>query len=42
MLGYAAENAGQPEVRNLAAQMLTAQTTESQFVRQMLVPGSRT
>lgn len=33
---YAADNAGQPEARNLAAQMLTSQTTESQLMREML------
>ncbi len=36
MLRYATDNAGQPEVRNLAAQMLTAQTTDSQLMHQML------
>ncbi|QJY47893.1 DUF305 domain-containing protein [Pseudonocardia broussonetiae] len=36
MLSYAAERAGRQQVRNLAAQMLTAQTAESQSIRQML------
>ncbi|MDN5749813.1 MAG: DUF305 domain-containing protein [Pseudonocardia sp.] len=36
MLSYAAERATQQQVRNLAAQMLTAQTAESQAIRQML------
>lgn len=36
MLSYAAERAEQQPVRNLATQMLTAQTAESQSIRQML------
>ncbi|OZM76397.1 DUF305 domain-containing protein [Pseudonocardia sp. MH-G8] len=36
MLGYAMERAARAEVRNLARQMLTAQTAESQVMRQML------
>lgn len=36
MLGYSAERATQPQVRNLAAQMLTSQTAESDLMRQML------
>lgn len=36
MLTYAAERAAQPQVRNLAAQMLTAQTAEIESIRQML------
>ena len=37
MLRYAAEHAAVPEVRNLAAQMLSAQTSESEYLRQLLV-----
>jgi uncharacterized protein (DUF305 family) len=36
MLQYAARWADRPQVANLATQMLTAQTTESQLMRQML------
>jgi len=36
MLSYAAERAVRQQVRNLAAQMLTAQTAEIQSIRQML------
>lgn len=36
MLGYAAHAAGQSDVRNLAAQMLTAQTNESEYMRHLL------
>ncbi|MBO0872118.1 MAG: DUF305 domain-containing protein [Pseudonocardia sp.] len=36
MLSYAAHAATQPDVRNLAAQMLTAQTNESEYMRQLL------
>lgn len=36
MLRHAADNAELPQVRNLAAQMLTAQTAESQAIRQLL------
>jgi len=37
MLRYAAEHAAVPEVRNLAAQMLSAQNSESEYLRQLLV-----
>jgi uncharacterized protein (DUF305 family) len=36
MLDYAARAAQNPEVRNLASQMLTSQTAESQYMRQLL------
>ena len=36
MMRYAADNAEVPQVRNLAAQMLAAQTAESTVMRQML------
>jgi uncharacterized protein (DUF305 family) len=36
MLDYAAEHATVPEVRNLAAQMLRTQTSESEYLRQLL------
>jgi uncharacterized protein (DUF305 family) len=36
MLEYAAERAAEPQVRNLAAQMLRSQTTESDYLRQLL------
>ena len=36
MLSYAAHAAAQPDVRNLAAQMLTAQTNESVYMRHLL------
>jgi uncharacterized protein (DUF305 family) len=36
MLDYAARAAQNPEVRNLASQMLTSQTAESQYLRQLL------
>ena len=36
MLRYAAEQAQQPQVRNLAKQMLTAQTAETRQIQQML------
>jgi uncharacterized protein (DUF305 family) len=36
MLRYATEHASVPEVRNLAAQMLSAQTSESDYLRQLL------
>jgi uncharacterized protein (DUF305 family) len=36
MLGYAARAAQEPEVRNLASQMLTSQTAESDYMRQLL------
>lgn len=36
MLTHAAERAELPQVRNLARQMLTAQTTESEYLRQLL------
>lgn len=42
MLRYAGENATQAEVRNLAAQMLSAQTAESQTMQTMLaIRGAR-
>ncbi len=37
MLQYAADHASEPEVRNLAAQMLSSQTSESQYLEQLLV-----
>ncbi|MBN9097999.1 MULTISPECIES: DUF305 domain-containing protein [unclassified Pseudonocardia] len=37
MLRYAADRATMPQVRNLAAQMLSAQTAESRLMAQMLV-----
>jgi uncharacterized protein (DUF305 family) len=36
MLQYAAERASVPQVRNLAAQMLRSQTSESDYLRQLL------
>ena len=36
MLAYGAERAELPQVRNLATQMLTAQTAESDYLRQLL------
>jgi uncharacterized protein (DUF305 family) len=36
MLEYAAERAAVPQVRNLAAQMLRSQTTEADYLRQLL------
>jgi uncharacterized protein (DUF305 family) len=36
MLEYAADRAAVPQVRNLAAQMLRSQTTESDYLRQLL------
>lgn len=36
MLAYAAEHAGAPQVRNLAAQMLSSQSAESRYLRQLL------
>jgi uncharacterized protein (DUF305 family) len=36
MLDYAARAAQNPEVRNLASQMLTSQTAESQYLRELL------
>ena len=36
MLRYAAEHASVPEVRNLAAQMLSSQTSESEYLKQLL------
>jgi uncharacterized protein (DUF305 family) len=36
MLSYGAEHAELPQVRNLAAQMLSSQTTESDYLRQLL------
>ncbi len=36
MLEYAAERAAVPQVRNLAAQMLRSQTTETDYLRQLL------
>lgn len=36
MLSYAAHHAQEPDVRNLASQMLTAQTSESEYMRQLL------
>ena len=37
MLSYAAEHATVPEVRNLASQMLRTQTSESDYLRQLLI-----
>jgi uncharacterized protein (DUF305 family) len=36
MLSYAAQNASQPQVRNLAAQMLSSQTAEADSMKQLL------
>ena len=36
MLSYAAQNAAQEPVRNLATQMLSAQTAEAQYLKQLL------
>jgi uncharacterized protein (DUF305 family) len=36
MLSYAAQNASQPQVRNLAAQMLSSQTAEADYMKQLL------
>jgi uncharacterized protein (DUF305 family) len=36
MLQHAAERASVPQVRNLAAQMLSAQTSESEYMKQLL------
>ena len=36
MLSYAATNASQEPVRNLAAQMLSAQTSEAGYLTQLL------
>jgi uncharacterized protein (DUF305 family) len=36
MLAYAAERAAEPQVRNLAAQMLRSQSAESDYLRQLL------
>ena len=36
MLQYGADHASVPEVRNLAAQMLSAQTSESEYMTQLL------
>ena len=36
MLSYAAQNATQPQVRNLAAQMLSSQTAEADYMKQLL------
>jgi uncharacterized protein (DUF305 family) len=36
MLGYAAQNASQPQVRNLAAQVLSSQTAEGDYMKQLL------
>jgi uncharacterized protein (DUF305 family) len=37
MLSYGAEHAALPQVRNLARQMLSSQTTESDYLRQLLI-----
>lgn len=42
MLGYAAQNATQPQVRNLAAQMLSSQTAEADYMKQLLVQRGAT
>ena len=36
MLQYASEHASVPEVRNLATQMLSSQTSESEYLKQLL------
>lgn len=36
MLGYGAQNASVPQVRNLASQMLSSQTSESTYLQQLL------
>jgi uncharacterized protein (DUF305 family) len=36
MLEYGAENAALPQVRNLATQILNSQTSESDYLRQLL------
>jgi uncharacterized protein (DUF305 family) len=36
MLQYGADHASVPEVRNLAAQMLSSQTSESEYIEQLL------
>ena len=36
MLRYAADHASVPEARNLAAQMLSSQTSESEYLGQLL------
>ena len=36
MLSYGSERAELPQVRNLARQMLSSQTTESDYLRQLL------
>jgi uncharacterized protein (DUF305 family) len=42
MLGYAAQNASQEPVRNLAAQMLSAQTAEANYITQLLTARGAT
>jgi len=42
MLSYAARTAQEPEVRNLASQMLTSQTAESDYLRQLLAARGAT
>ena len=42
MLSYAARAAQEPEVRNLATQMLTSQTAESDYMRQLLAARGAT
>ncbi len=42
MLEYGAEHASTPEVRNLAAQMLTAQTGESAYLAELLAAAGGT
>jgi uncharacterized protein (DUF305 family) len=37
MLQYGADHASVPEVRNLAAQMLSSQTSESEYLEQLLI-----
>jgi uncharacterized protein (DUF305 family) len=36
MLSYAAQHASEPQVRNLAAQMLSSQTAEADYIEQLL------
>jgi len=36
MLAYGAQNATQPQVRNLAAQMLSSQTSEAEYMKHLL------
>ena len=42
MLSYASQDASQEPVRNLAAQMLSAQTAEAQYLKQLLTARGST